>query len=324
MPPSETDTLPSGGTDSAQPSTNFDNPASWDYYDPDEEKQDTVTPAKATGTEGEQAENVEDVQEADVTEEQQEEPDATADGQKPQAKAVAPDEAEVEMPDGSKLTVADLKRGNMLQSHYTRTRQTETRALSEKMTHLDRTIDAVSKFIEGSIPPPPDMRLSVTDPQAYLAQQVQHDAARRQWQEILSWKDVPQQISQEMQAEQHEKVLRTENELLVERIPTLKEPKARNEFMQKALDVAKKAGVSEDEFRTFTDHRYFVVLDYAIKGMAAEKNMQIARQKVAQVPPVTPPKRQSMGNTAATQNRDAMRNLSKTGSIKDAMMVDFD
>lgn len=66
----EPDNQPQGGTDNAQPSTT-DTPPDWDYYDPDDEKQDTVATPKAKGTEGETAEDAEGIQEA----EQSEEPD---------------------------------------------------------------------------------------------------------------------------------------------------------------------------------------------------------------------------------------------------------
>jgi hypothetical protein len=59
--------------------------------------------------------------------------------------------------------------------------------------------------------------------------------------------------------------------------------------------------------------------------MEAEKAKAKVAQKVEKVPPVVPPKRAQQKNAAQIRsNQDAMRRLSRTGSIHDALGVDFD
>ena len=75
-----------------------------------------------------------------------------------------------------------------------------------------------------------------------------------------------------------------------------------------------------------TDHRLFALAHYAKIGMEAQKAKATAAKKVASVPPVSPPKKAALSGDAqvARKNIEAMRRLSRTGSIADAMAVDFD
>lgn len=320
---SETDNQPTGGTDSTQPSTDIDNPANWDFYDPDEEKQDNIAPAKATGTEGETAASDEVTQEAEAA--TQEAPEQEAAETEGEAKAdpkvlKAADDMLIELADGSTMTVKEARNIKTFKAEATRMRQEDSR----RANYIQSITERVNSFIQSQIPPPPELALAYSNPQEYAAQLAQHDAGRRQWEEVMKISDEAKQVTQQFTAEQHQEVLDTENAMLVAKLPRLADEKTRNEFMTKALDVAKLAGVSEQEMRSFTDHRYFVVLDYAIKGLAAEKARQVAAQKVAQVPPVAPPKRQAPQNPAVFKNRDAMQKLTRSGSLRDAMNVDFD
>ncbi|OWK26290.1 hypothetical protein AJ87_02905 [Rhizobium yanglingense] len=75
----------------------------------------------------------------------------------------------------------------------------------------------------------------------------------------------------------------------------------------------------------FTDHRYFKVMHYAMLGLQAEQAKNKAMTKVANAPPATAkPKPNGAVNPQARKSQDAMKRLSKTGSIKDAMSIDFE
>ncbi|WP_234835258.1 hypothetical protein [Sinorhizobium meliloti] len=75
----------------------------------------------------------------------------------------------------------------------------------------------------------------------------------------------------------------------------------------------------------FTDHRYFKVMHYAMLGLQAEQAKSKALTKVANAPPATAKaKPNGPVNPQARKNQDAMKRLSKTGSIKDAMSIDFE
>lgn len=317
-----TDNLPTtGGTDSAQPSADIDNPANWDYFDPDEKNQDTETPKEATGTVAETDENsTEPVQESD--DEQQEQPAETTD-EKPDEKKVEPsltDDVKVTLKSGEEITLRELRDGYMRQSDFTRKRQMD----AQRATYIQSVSEKIERFLAAQIPPPPEPALAYENPAAYAAQLAQHDASRRQWQSVLEAKSEAEQAAQSFTQEQRQEALLEEAARLKERIPEMATEKGREEFTKKALEVAGLAGVTEDELRSFTDHRYFVVLKYAIKGLEAEKARAIAKQKTATAPPVAPAKRQAPQSSAVIKNGEAMKRLARSGSIQDAMNVDFD
>jgi hypothetical protein len=319
-----TDNLPTtGGTDSATPSTDLDNPANWDYFDPDEEKQDTEAPKEATGT---AVENDEDEQQPaqESDDEQQEQPTAETEEAQPAKEAkpelVLSEDIKVKMPNGETLDLKELGNGYMRQSDFTRKRQQD----AQRATYIQGVSEKIERFLAAQIPPPPEPALAYENPAAYAAQLAQHDASKRQWQQVLEASNEAREAVQSFTQEQRQEVLLAEAARLKERIPEMATEKGREEFTKKALEVANLAGVSEEELRSFTDHRYFVVLKYAIQGLAAEKAKAIAKQKTASAPPVAPAKRQAPQSSAAIKNGEAMKRLARSGSIQDAMNVDFD
>lgn len=321
-----TDNLPQGGTDSANPSTDLDNPANWDYHDPDED-QDNAKPKAATGTAVEKAENTpaevadEDVQEA-ATDEQQEEP-ADDKEEKPTETKAAPtldDDVKVKLKSGDEVTLRELRDGYMRQSDYTRKRQVD----EQRATHIRAVTDRVSNYLQSQIPPMPEPRLAYENPQAYAAQLAMHDAAKRQWSEIVSVAEQAQQTAESFSQEQRADMIQAEYTRLVERMPELSTQKGRDAFRNKIKPAAEYLGVPMEEVDSITLHTHLIALDLVAEGLAARKAKEVAKQKVQNVPPVAPAKRQNVQNPTTIKNGEAMKRLGKTGSIYDAMNVDFD
>lgn len=323
-----TDNLPQGGTDSAQPSTSIDDPANWNFDDPDDE-QDNAKPKEATGTDVEKAENApaedqdEDVQEA-TTDEQQEDPDAEATAKDDkQAEKPAPtldDDVKVKLKSGEEVTLRELRDGFMRQSDYTRKRQVD----EQRATHIRAVSDRIQNYLQTQIPPLPDQRLAWENPTAYAAQLAQHDAAKRHWSEVVAIADEAKQVAETFTAEQRAEMIQTEYSRLVERMPELATQKGREAFRNKIKPAAEYLGVPMEEVDNITLHTHLIALDLVAEGLAARKAKQIAKQKVQNVPPVAPAKRQAAQTPKAIKNADAMKRLSKSGSIYDAMNVDFD
>jgi len=317
-----TDNLPTtGGTDSAQPSADIDNPANWDYFDPDEKNQDTETPKEATGTVAETDENsTEPVQESD--DEQQEQPAETTD-EKPDEKKVEPsltDDVKVTLKSGEEITLRELRDGYMRQSDFTRKRQMD----AQRASHIQSVSDRIQNFLASQIPPMPAPQLAYADPNAYAAQLAQHDAAKRQWQEVANVNNEAKQAEGSFSEEERSEHLQAEFTRLVDRIPSMATTKGKDEFINRVKPALEYAGVSLDELNSFTEHRYFLVLDLAADGLAARKAKESAKIKAAQAPPVAAPNRQVTQKPAAVKNQDAMKKLARSGSIYDAMNVEFE
>jgi len=115
-----------------------------------------------------------------------------------------------------------------------------------------------------------------------------------------------------------------ENRKLIEQFPATASPKGRQEFFAQAAEAAQAVGFPMEELRGVTDHRMFALAHYASLGMKAQQAQGKAREKAAKAPPATPNKPSNPKQNAAARNREAMKRLARTGSIRDAMQVNFE
>lgn len=323
MTTSESDTLPTGGTDNAQPSTDIDNPSNWNFADPDDEQDNDKAPA-TKGIEGEKAESAEGVQEAGESDEQ--EPEEGAE-ETPEGEAKAPkDDVTVTLPDGSAVPLIELKNGYLRQSDYTRktqdlaNRQAQFEAITTQQHH---TMRAMNAFLQSTLPPRPDPNLAYSDPASFIAQKANYDHALERLQQAQQFVASQDAALNGTQQQKQAEMLASEMEAMVSALPQLASQKGKVEFFNRAKRVGELARLSEQEIAGITDHRYLVVLDLAADGLAARNAKQSAKAKVANLPPVVQPKNRAQ-NPGMVKNRDAMRKLSQTGSIDAAMDVDFD
>jgi Tfp pilus assembly protein PilZ len=177
----------------------------------------------------------------------------------------------------------------------------------------------------SQVPKAPDPSLALSDPVRYVQEKAAHDGAL-EWvnsivEKATSAKDVGNTLTQEQQTEN----IQSEIAKLTEAFPDIVKPEGKKKFFDSALGAAREIGFSDQELGAISDHRYFKVLHYAKLGMEAEAAKAKVAGKVANVPPVAPQKRPAGPNDAKRRaNQDAMKKLAQSGSIHDAMAVDFD
>lgn len=306
----ETDTLPDGRTDNATLSDS-DTPETWDYYDPDED-QDTVE-ADAEGTD-------EGPDEGDNTQEAEDQPDEAEEAEKSDEPVL------VTLDGGAQVTLDDLKKGYLRQADYTRKAQelsNRRSALEADVQRLEGITQAFIDHLSSMIPAEPSPALALTDPNRYTAQKAQYDAAVAQVQKLIEIGSKPKEIRDALAQTDHRARIEAENQSLAAMFPKTATPKGREEFFRDVSQVAAEIGFTEQEIRSVVDHRVFALAHWAKIGMEAEKARGKAREKVEKAPPATPRK---PGQTAARANRnaEAMRKLARSGSIRDAMAVDWE
>ena len=99
--------------------------------------------------------------------------------------------------------------------------------------------------------------------------------------------------------------------------------KTREAFFNGVQSAASDLGFSNAELSAIRDPRVFALAHWAAKGMAAEKARATAKAKVAAAPPATP-RKPGQGARQANGNAEAMRKLARSGSLRDALAVDWD
>lgn len=315
------------GNDSANPPTDLDNPANLDFAEPELEEGQANQDAEQEGT-------VDD-SETDATDDGQEsgEPEtadesaADAEGEADKAAAEVKDDVVVTLQSGDKVALSELKSGYMRDRDY-RHKTTELsnkrRDLEALSTRVTQSVNAVAELLVKQIPPEPDLSLSVSDPGRYVQEKALHDAMMAQVNAVIEQASAPKDAVNKLTQEQRAEVLRSENAKLAEAFPQTSTEAGRKTFFESAAGAAKDLGYSDDEIRSVTDHRLFGLAYYARIGLQAEQAKAKAKAKVANVPPVTPAKRPQGSASKVRANQDAMKRLNKTGSIHDAMAIDFD
>jgi regulator of replication initiation timing len=314
-------------SDSANLSTDIDNPSNLDFYDPadEEEKQDNET-AEPSGTDdnGETGEGDEAQETADTDNANEAETDDAGESETDQPQTVK-DDVIVDV-QGEKLPLSELKSGYMKDRDYrikTQELGNKRRDLEALSTRVTNSVNAIADLLVKQIPPAPDASLAMTDPGKYVADKAMHDAMMAQVTSVLEQAQAPKEAVNKLTDEQRAELLQSENAKLAEAFPQTMKPETRKKFFDDVSRVANELGYSQQDLEGVTDHRLFKLAYYANLGMAAEKAKAKAAQKVANVPPMGQQKRQAPAGKLR-ENQDAMRRLAKTGSMADAMAVDFE
>lgn len=313
----ETDTLGlEPGTDNVEPSAD-DTAEDWDFFDPETDTDEAPEPEATEDEEGETAEQPDGEEEPaeDSTEEQEDD----------QPPAEASQDAVVTLADGSTTTVAELAKGHMRQADYTRKSQelaNQRTTVTAQAEQLANTLEAFIDFVSASLPAAPDANLAYTDPNKYVAQKAQHDAAMAKVQELVALGQKPKDVTSAMSENDRRDLIARENASLAEAFPETATQQGRAKFFGDVQKVASDLGFSNEELSQVTDHRIFALAHWAQKGKAAEAAKATARTKVKAAAPAKP-NRPAKG-AAASGNRDAMSRLMKSGSLEDAALIDFD
>ena len=307
----ETDTLAEAGTDNVTPSDD-DTGSEWDYHDPDEDQDtDDETADEATDDEEGESEDTPD-------EESEDEPEQTA-------KTEAALDAVVKLADGTETTVGELTKGYLRQSDYTRKSQElaeSKKAIAADASRAQRITDALIDRLAQFIPDEPDPSLAYSNPSQYTALKAQHETAVRKMQELVSIADAAKGVQGNISDQDRRARIDTENRKLAEAFPETATQEGRQKFFTEAAAAAKELGFSDQEIGREMDHRMFALAHWAKIGLAAEKARQSAKGKLAKASPSAP---QKPGQSASrsSRNRDAMKRLTKSGDINDALKVDF-
>ncbi|QIG74511.1 hypothetical protein EVC10_003 [Rhizobium phage RHph_Y25] len=312
---------------SVEPSTDLNNPENLNFLDSDEEEQNNQAEGEP-GIESETDEAVEDGQESDDTQEQQPDDEPEADGEEPEAKE-ADDAVVVTLKGGEQVPLEELKLGYMRDRDYRhKTQETANKgkSLDEMTARVVRTVDAIAAHLAGMLPEEPQPTLAIQNPNEYTRQKAIYDSAMAQVNAIIRLANDPKDVAAKRSKEEEDALIAANDEALARSFPqTRKSAEERKKFFDQAFETARDLGFTDEELRGQIDHRYFKLAYYARLGLQAEQAKSKALAKVASAPPaVAIGKAKGAAAQQARANQEAMKKLSKTGSIKDAMSIDFD
>jgi hypothetical protein len=308
--------------------------------EPDQEETDEAPDDESTGAgDGETGETEanEEAEEAEPeAEKDSESEDEEAD---PKAKKQPGDDVTVKMDDGSQVTLRELKRGFLRQSDYTRKTQelAETRravesersTLTQAAQQQQQAFEVAATLIREQMPPVPDTALIQTNPQLYLQQQALREQSLQKLQQLAQAHQVSEQTRaeeakrQEREKAQELKRLKAEEqELLMQKLPKLRDQKALEAFVQDALTYGGKAwGITPEQVGNIFSHKEAMILHAAVNWLKYQSTKMKAVAEAKKSPPLRPAPRQAPGQRAKAKKADAMSVLKNPGATEDARMA---
>ncbi|OHV77977.1 hypothetical protein [Ensifer sp. LCM 4579] len=229
---------------------------------------------------------------------------------------------------GEQVPLEELKLGYMRDRDYRHKTQdlaNRGRALESMSSRVAATAKAVAELVAGQVPGEPPEALRLHDPQAYQRQWALHQAGLEELARVMALAEEPAGVAAELEAAAAGERLALENAKLLEAFPQTGQEEGRQAFFAEAFETARELGFSDQEMREVIDHRLFKLAHYARLGLNAERARAKALQKVTEAPaPVPRLKAKSQAQRQNRESREAMRRLTRSGSIRDAMAVDFE
>ncbi|RVJ07869.1 hypothetical protein CN193_04895 [Sinorhizobium meliloti] len=311
-----------GESDSGRPALSFDDAVNLDFAEssetnePEEEEQQSTNATDEASEDGQETDDP--AAESDESAEPEDEGEETNEAQ----------DTIITLKGGEQVPLEELKQGYLRESDYRRKTQelgNKRGSLEAMTTRVASTANAIAQFLVEQLPEEPNYSMAIQNPAEYTRQKAVYEAAMARVHQLISLGQEPQKVASELSQATTEETLAAENAKLLEAFPHLAKDDAREKFFTDAFRVGQDLGFSSEEMQKFTDHRYFKVMHYAMLGLQAEQAKSKALTKVANAPPATAKaKPNGPVNPQARKNQDAMKRLSKTGSIKDAMSIDFE
>ena len=238
-----------------------------------------------------------------------------------------------------KVSLNELKEGYSKGSDYTK----KTMELSNQRRSLDSELDAVSKdkeavkqmrdeyaqklqVVEQNLQTDDNIdwvTLAQTDPTDYAVKKAEYDRKKEQQLYIQQEK---QKLAQEQRKEQeriYQNHIENERGKLIEVMPIFGDQKKAPKLMKDISEFAMKQGYTEQEVSMVVDHRAVRTLHDAMKynQLLEKKNLQ--GKKVKPISRVV--SSEGKNNTRSTDKQlrvnDRMKQLKKSGNVKDAQKV---
>ncbi len=242
----------------------------------------------------------------------------------------ADEDVEVTLDGGDKVSLKELKDGYFRAKDYTfktteiaqeREAVKSSRAeLTERTQVVETVLQNLSGYLESLIPAEPALSLARSNPGEYQYQIAVRQNAIAELGRLISMKGAVDEAKASFSQADLRDFQARETAALIKTMPALADPAKKTAFDGRVKAAAKEFGFSDDEIGQTHDHRILRLVHYAAIGRKAEENRLAASRRVE-----TP--KQAKAKSAAApvnvNNRKAMHQLSKTGSIKDAMQVDF-
>lgn len=260
------------------------------------------------------------VDDEDTAEEESEQEEDNEQEDEPQKFTVKVDGQEIE------VTLDELQAGYSRTSDYTKktqalaqerkAAQAELEAIRTERQQYAQLLGALQQQIQQVEEPNIDA-LYESDPIEWVRQkELQRERADKR----MAIQAEQQRLMQIQQAEQQQQMrafLETQKDILLEKIPQLRDPKVAQAEKQRWMEAGRSVGFSDQELNNVTDHRVLL----ALKAIADFNGIQTKRQQIkpaSNAPKASKPGVAKSANQRSSEVKQSHQRLKSSGNVKDA------
>lgn len=254
--------------------------------------------------------------------------EAETETSEPGAPAAVPDTAMVTLEDGTSISIADLKTNNMFQRVFTK----KTEELARHKDQLDADYKAKVSEAENEIRQKRDLILEnwqlivpkepvydPNDPVSFLEETAAYNERMKVLNTLWQQKQQEAQKANEQQQAQANEFIAAQKQLLVQKLPHLKDEGKREAFKKDIADIGGKVyGITSEEVGSIADARYIQILHDAIAYQKLKAKAASVQKQVAAKPKLVQQQRMAPQTIQERDRQGRFESLRKTGSIDSA------
>lgn len=243
----------------------------------------------------------------------------------PAAPAPVPDTATVTLEDGTTISIADLKTNHMFQRVFTK----KTEELARHKEQLEADYKAKVSEAENEIRQKRDLILDnyhlivpkepsydPNDPVGYIEEMAQYQERMKMLNTLWQQKQQEEQKTTEQQQAQMAEYMAEQKQLLVQKLPHLKDDGKREAFKKDVADIGGKVyGVTPEEVSQIADARYMQILHDAIAYQKLKAKAAAVQKQVVAKPKLVQQQRMAPQTIQERDRQGRFESLRKSGSI---------
>jgi hypothetical protein len=246
----------------------------------------------------------------------------------PIAPAAIPDTAMVTLEDGTTISIADLKTNNMFQRVFTKKteelkaekialHEEHQRKVSEAENEIRQKRDLILENWQLIVPKEPVY--DPNDPVSFLEETAAYNERMKMLNNLWQQKQQEAQQANEQQQTQANEYIAAQKQLLVQKLPHLKDEGKREAFKKDISDIGGKVyGITPEEVGSIADARYIQVLHDAIAYQKLKVKAATVQKQVVTKPKLVQQQRMAPQTIQERDRQGRFESLRKTGSIDSA------
>lgn len=241
------------------------------------------------------------------------------------APAAVPDTATVTLEDGTTISIADLKTNHMFQRVFTKKTEELARHKDEWETNFKAKVSEAENEIRQKrdlilenyhLIVPKEPAYDPNDPVGYIEDMAHYQERMKVLNSLWQQKQQEEQKTTEQREAEMAEFMATQKQLLVQKLPHLKDDGKREAFKKDISEIGGKVyGVTPEEVSQIADARYMQILHDAIAYQKLKAKAASVQKQVVAKPKLVQQQRMAPQTVQERDRQGRFESLRKSGSI---------